>query len=107
MWPDPPDASNGRVLLLLTTPVVFSKQWCPRLPAGTRLVAAAVTGYEAFSGWDLARGGPKPTRFAVPAGSVYFLETSDQQALINSLAESDEDRQLGFGCVVQGVWNYV
>ena len=28
----------------------------------------------AVSGWDVARGGPRRTRFAVPAGSVYFVE---------------------------------
>lgn len=107
-WPAlPPIAPDGRVLLLLTTPAVFAGRWRPRLPEGVRLVTAAVGGYEAFSGWDLARGGPKPTRFAVPAGSVYFLECSSGQSLGSLLAESDEDRRLGYGCVVQGVWNYV
>jgi len=106
-WPDPPPVSEGRVLLLLTTAAVFAERWRPKLPDGTRLVAAAVSGYEAFSGWDLARGGPKPTRFAVPAGSVYFVETPSKQSLSGSLAESDEDRRLGYGCALQGVWNYV
>lgn len=106
-WPSATASSEGRVLLLLTTPAVFAERWRPRLPDGVRLVAAAVSGYEAFSGWDLAQGGPKPARFAVPAGSVYFLESSHGQSLSSSLAESDEDRRLGYGCVVQGVWNYV
>jgi len=105
-WPEAPAPENGRVLLLLTSPAVFAQRWRPRLPADTRLIAAAVNGYEAFSGWDLARGGPKPTRFAVRAGSVYFLESSSGQFPSCSLAESDEDRRLGYGCVVQGVWNY-
>ncbi|MGQ9575777.1 MAG: type III-B CRISPR module-associated protein Cmr3 [Thermoguttaceae bacterium] len=106
-WPSVESSQEGRVLLLLTTPAVFAERWRPRLPDGLRLVAAAVSGYEAFSGWDLARGGPKPTRFAVPAGSVYFLESTNGQSLSSSLAESDEDRRLGYGCVIQGVWNYV
>jgi CRISPR-associated protein Cmr3 len=106
-WPPPPVPHNGRVLLLLTTPGVFAERWRPKLPEGMRLVAAAVSGYEAFSGWDLALGGPKPTRFAVPAGSVYFLESVNGQSISGSLAECDEDRRLGWGCALQGVWNYV
>jgi CRISPR-associated protein Cmr3 len=106
-WPAVPVPQNGRVLLLLTTPAVFAERWRPKLPEGMRLVAAAVSGYEAFSGWDLALGGPKPTRFAVPVGSVYFLESVNGQSTSGSLAESDEDRRLGWGCALQGVWNYV
>jgi len=106
-WPAPPVPHNGRVLLLLTTPAVFAERWRPKLPEGLRLVAAAVSDYEAFSGWDLALGGPKPTRFAVRAGSVYFLESVNAQCTSGSLAESDEDRRLGWGCALQGVWNYV
>ncbi len=106
-WPAPPPVHDGRVLLLLVAPAVFGQRWRPKLPDGARLVAAAVSGYEAFSGWDLASGGPKPTRFAVQAGSVYFVETPHKQSLNGSLAESDEDRRLGYGCVLQGVWNYV
>ncbi len=105
-WPTV-SARDGRVLLLLTTPAVFENVWCPKFSNGTSLVAAAVGGYQAFSGWDLARGGPKPTRFAVPAGSVYFVETSQGESLGDSLADSEEDRRLGYGCIVQGVWNYV
>jgi len=106
-WPAPPAPRDGRVLLLLTTPGVFAKRWRPKLPEGLRLVAAAVNGYESFSGWDLALGGPKPARFAVPAGSVYFLESVNGQAIGSVLAESDADRRLGWGCVLQGVWDYV
>ncbi len=104
-WPSAPP-QDGRLLLLLTTPAAFAERWRPRLPQGVELIAATVNGYEAFSGWDLARGGPKPTRFAVPAGSVYFLESHNGQLFNGSLAESDEDRRLGYGCVLQGVWNY-
>ncbi|MBN2451738.1 MAG: hypothetical protein JXR77_15215, partial [Lentisphaeria bacterium] len=47
---------------------------CPRFSA--RLVAARVGKPLAFSGWDL-RSGPKPTRLAVPAGSVYVFQCTD------------------------------
>ena len=46
----------------------------PRFEA--RLVAARIGKSLAFSGWDLQTG-PKPTRLAVPAGSVYVFECKD------------------------------
>ncbi|MBI2190385.1 MAG: type III-B CRISPR module-associated protein Cmr3 [Planctomycetes bacterium] len=94
--------SEGRALLLLTTPAFFDVR-----RAGLRqyqAIAAAVPGYEAVSGWDLAKRGPKPTRFAVKAGSVYFLEKPLNPAP-PSLCEG-EDAALGWGGFVTGGWNY-
>ena len=68
-WPAPVNAQGGGKLILLTTPAPFGGWRPPGLP----LVAAAVPGYVPVSGWDLARRGPKPNRFAVAAGSVYFV----------------------------------
>ncbi len=93
---------HQKPLVLLTTPCAFQGGWRPRCLDG-RVVAAAVPGSVAFSGWDLARGGPKPTRFAVPAGSVYYLESLPDNWQHN-LAENDEDRQQGWGCCLTGVW---
>lgn len=89
-------------LVLLTTPCPFQAGWRPRRFNG-HLKAAAVPGSLAFSGWDLARGGPKPTRFAVPAGSVYFLESLPND-WAQTLAENGEERQQGWGCCLTGVW---
>ncbi len=103
-WPNQqPQDEKQKPLVLLTTPCPFQAGWKPQALHGL-LVAAAVPGSLAFSGWDLARGGPKPTRFAVPAGSVYFLESLPDNWQ-HSLAENDEDRQLGWGCYLTGVWN--
>jgi CRISPR-associated protein Cmr3 len=102
-WPSSKSQhGKQKPLLLLTTPCEFQGGWKPRCLDG-HLVAAAVPGSVAFSGWDLARGGPKPTRFAVPAGSVYFLESFPNNGS-QSLAENDEDRQQGWGCCLAGVW---
>lgn len=96
----------GKPLVLLTTPCVCADGWKPKSLNG-RLTAAAVSGAVAFSGWDLARGGPKPTRFAVPAGSVYFLKALPENDLPPSLAETDDEYRQGWGCYVTGVWEYV
>lgn len=103
-WPRA-DANNGKQkpLVLMTTPCAFEGGWKPRILDG-HVVSAAVPGSLAFSGWDLARGGPKPTRFAVPAGSVYFLN-SLPDGWADTLAENEEERHQGWGCCLTGVWN--
>lgn len=106
-WPGPA-ATGERALLLLTTPGLFASGWCPACLAGeNKLVAASVPGYEPVSGWDLARGGPKPTRFAAAAGSVYFVSDWPNQPSQSSLADDLEDGRQGWGCYLTGVWNYV
>ncbi len=65
-WPEKmPQSPHERPMLLLTTPGIFTANWKPAC-LNDRLLAAAVPGAVAVSGWDLARAGPKPTRFAAP-----------------------------------------
>ena len=76
-----------RCRLILTTPGLFEGGWKPTGVTGhgrglrfdlrgvrSRLVCAAVPRSEVVSGFDLARGRPKPAQRAAPAGSVYWLE---------------------------------
>ena len=90
--------------VVLTTPAIFGNRWCPAA-LEQQIVAAAIGPAIAVSGWDLAKGGPKPSRHAVPAGSVYFLDRS-VDSLPTSLADTPEDRRQGWGCYLQGVWNH-
>ncbi|MCL4203600.1 MAG: hypothetical protein KJ000_13940 [Pirellulaceae bacterium] len=57
----------------------------------------------AVSGWDLARGGPKPNRFAAQAGSTYFLN-EPLHPWPETLSDNDRDAQQGWGCYLKGVW---
>lgn len=101
VWPSvPPVAGKGR-LVLLTTPAHFNG-W---RPPGVELVAAAVAGQQAVSGWDLAKGGPKPNRFMVPAGSTYFLPPGAR--IPDRRLVEDEDARLGWGSFLEGNWDYV
>ena len=79
--------------------------WVPGAIAGN-VLSAAVPGYRAFSGWDLALRGPKPTRFAIEAGTVYFLAEPLAAFQPPSLCRA-EDAVLGWGHVVNGVWSHV
>lgn len=101
-WPQAP-AANGQRMLVLTAPGPFDG-WKPN---GIKLIAAAVPGHVAVSGWDLARGGPKRNRFAVAAGSVYFLKQPPQdRSAAGSLCDG-EDAAVGWGTYVEGAWDYV
>lgn len=101
-WPAVTPEQRGKRLVLLTTPAPFNGWKPPTLTP----VAAAVPGNVPVSGWDLARGGPKPNRFAVPAGSVYFLNETSNLSNSGQPLCADEDAALGWGAYVGGIWNY-
>ena len=101
-WPAVPARTGDGRLVLLTTPAPLGGWRPPRLS----LFAAAVPGHVPVSGWDMARRGPKPTRFAVPAGSVYFCgEETDLPNHTDSLC-AGEDAAVGWGTYLEGVWRH-
>jgi len=58
----------------------------------------------AFSGWDYAENKPKPTRYAIPAGSVYFVEFEGEIKLNQPYLKLGELTKLGYGLCFLGVW---
>lgn len=85
--------------------------WC-KVPGcediEVRLVSAVLGRWEALSGWDYEKRGPKATRKLVPAGSVYLVELKDPSKS-QQLAEHLWGKPLcpqsandGFGCVCIG-----
>ena len=136
-WYDPPnevkeafasfDPKRNLIRMVLATPALFEHGWKPawlsketgslQLPRGLanvklRLVAAAVGRREAVSGWNLRTNQPKPVRWAVPAGSVYFFEVAegDPAAVLKSwmrpVSDREQDRKDGFGLAVWGIGGY-
>lgn len=105
-WPKP-EAGKAHFHYLLT-PGFFGHGAIPDVLPGTAPVcAAAVRDTCSVSGWDLARRGPKPARFGVSAGSVYFAESPQGCEPLTSLCRESEDQAAGYGAVLSGVWNYV
>jgi CRISPR-associated protein Cmr3 len=103
-WPRLTPRKGHHPLILLTTPAIFSPgKWYPSCFAG-KVMAAAVPSPIAISGWDLAKGGPKPTRFAAPAGSTFFLN-DELTSLPAALGDDEEDQLQGWGCFIQGEWH--
>ena len=109
-WPDVA-ADGDRSLWLLATPGIFGgrdghrradRPDAIRTPA--RLAAASSGSPLAVSGWDIAMNGPRPTRFAVPAGAVYCVEGAFAPAG-GSLCSDSELVQEGWGFALRGVWN--
>ena len=102
-WPEP-DWNRERATWYLATPAFFDvKTGLPDMLDGVKLRAAASGPGTAVSGWDVARNGPRPTRFAVPAGAVYFVEGAGRctdgpfRLDVNAFAE-------GWGFALQGKW---
>lgn len=111
------------VAMHLLTPAVFTRGWRPgwldgTAPhpalAGAQLVAAAVGRPETVSGWsyETGRRGPKPTWWAAPAGSTFFLrlprpltEADLNELWLTSVSDRSEHRDNGYGTAVWGVWN--
>jgi CRISPR-associated protein Cmr3 len=101
-WPGVRSGSRALWLLATPAPVQPGQSWPAGLPEH-QLQAAASLAPLAFSGWDVARGGPHPARFAVPAGSVYFVN-GDWAPARDSVCTADEDVAQGWGFALQGDW---
>jgi hypothetical protein len=130
VWPEALPASNAkdsqRAFTWLISPVINYRHartngqrepWEP-MTLG-KLIAAACPKPLPVSGWDMAgdekskwRDRPRPTRYAVPAGAVYFWErggNADQDKKwlpgpLVQLAENAKDRANGWGMALRGVW---
>jgi CRISPR-associated protein Cmr3 len=106
LWMQPEPIENRSLWLLASPAFLPGPCALPIVPPPARLIAATSGTPIGVSGWDVARGGPRPMRFAVPAGSVYFVDgsfTPPQQ----SLCTDPEDVAQGWGFVLRGTWNYV
>jgi CRISPR-associated protein Cmr3 len=99
-WPRS-DRDGRQSLWYLATPAFFDPAR-PPLSQGLTLRAAASGAGMAVSGWDVARNGPRPTRFAVPAGAVYFVDGIAPACGPFDLDEAEAAE--GWGFALQGIW---
>jgi CRISPR-associated protein Cmr3 len=115
----PTTAPHGRLVLYLATPAVFANGWRPDLSAwpGTELVAAALGDPQVIASAtpDRATGsvGRGRMMWAVPAGSVYYLQFVNEQAALAAAAElrrlplrqaRESLATAGFGFALTGNW---
>jgi len=130
LWPKPsPELAKAmgmadRVRMILITPAHFTGGWKPEwlnddlkgTPPSVhglklRLVSAAVGRRMATSGWDLFHKRPKPVRWLVGSGSVYFFEVLQGSAAaltgdawLKPVSDEEQSRKDGYGLAVWGVW---
>ncbi len=117
-------ATSRGLRLVATSPLFFEKGWLPDgfvningeyrgQLAGLNVILRAAFAPRPIhvSGWDMAKGEPKPTARMVAPGAVYFFERADGGAFGEAEARSLWLAALGgrvnegFGRVVPGVWN--
>ena len=121
---------KNKLRMVLATPAIFSDGWLPGWlngwpeddvpdywPEGLKLklVSACTDHWKPISGWSLEKGkrGPKPFRWLVPAGSVYFFDVLKGDAAVvaknlwlRSVCDDKQDRLDGFGLALWGIWDY-
>lgn len=140
-WPKPVFPSREQfaaadgLRLLLVTPAIFSHGWLPGwmadatipglagLGAQVTLTGAAIERRVPVSGWGITRkegaggkeAGARATRYAVPAGGVYFFRFTKgapdpdlwkiiwERLWLNPVADRQTDRESGFGLVLPGL----
>ena len=134
LWQCPPAiraalADNPvRIRMMLATPAVWAAGgWIPDWVAqgeplpGTNvkftLVGACLDRWKPISGWCMEEGneGPKPVRWMVPAGAVYFLECSSGNSaeladhwlkpVSDSAKNESQESKDGFGLATWGTWS--
>lgn len=102
-WPTvEPSAGAAGMFVVLTTPALLDNGWTM---SAWQPAAASVGSPVPISGWDMARGGPKPTRYAVPPGSTFFF-AGDAPGPTEPFVGTIEDGRLGYGCFLKGYWTH-
>ena len=106
---------TDNVKLVLLTPAYFSAGWQPVggewsrwLGKDAKLVSAAIGKPRAFSGWDMVKKYPKPLRYFVPAGSVFYFENATTPSSpFTETPQGDADYgAMGYGAFAAVAWNY-
>lgn len=112
--------SSGAFKLYFATPTIFDQGWLPKWidnntykaeysSLSFELITAAVGKPISIGGWDMKKNMPKPTRQAVPAGSLYYFKVSDQSCVDTIVKTfhykniSDYQAAEGFGLCFVGV----
>lgn len=123
-WPTPPPApDDGGFTTILLSPAIFGsgsrggeRPWLPEDIGALR--AAAVPDPLPVSGWTRynVNGGlveaARPTRYAVPAGAVYFWQKGRNGAGMAAaqdmytLSSTPHERAGGFGTAIRGTWKW-
>ncbi len=102
------NTSQGKTALCLLTDTIFDGGFMPlnKEIGGSEIISAITGKKKCLSGWDLEKKQPKPIIHAVPAGSVYFLNSAPK---LKDLEEgiSYKRNDFGYGRFFTMNWNFV
>jgi CRISPR-associated protein Cmr3 len=109
--PAEPTRLPARFKLYFATPALFTHGWLAQdwkkfFSGNADFVAAALPRFNARGGFDLFTQNHKPSERYVPAGSVYYFETTRELELIQNNI-TDAGQTLGLGQVIIGRWTNV
>jgi len=103
---------DGRFLLYMATPTIVEQNgtctWDIKIEIENKLgvtvnsLYAAIDKAQPVGGWDVAKKMPKLARYAIPQGSVYFIEFSGEVS--RAWVKLGKLLKLGFGLGFVGVW---
>ncbi len=106
---------TGNIMIYLATPAIFENGILPKSFDGEniilngvkcKLIAIANSKPITVSTFDIVKNKPRASRLAVPAGSVYFVETHEKIITHGFLTFTDEMEEYGFGRALIGGWKY-
>jgi len=110
-----PEPENGLLKIYLTTPAIFNKGFIPEFiekeqidGINLKLLTYSIDKPVYIGGFDMKNRKPKPMKKAVPAGSVYYLETDKPKELaeiIHGKSVSEKYAEQGFGICYCGTFS--
>ncbi len=111
----PPKTLKGRIMIYLATPSIFKNGILPQNFDGEnifingvkcKLVSIANAKSITVSTFDIAKNRPRASKLAMPAGSVYFVESEKEIKSDGFITFTDEMEEYGFGRSLIGGWDY-
>lgn len=111
----PNKTMTGKIMIYLATPAIFENGFLPKSFDGEnilingakcKLVSIANSKPITVSTFDIVKNKPRASKLAVPAGSVYFVETQENISANGFLTFTDEMEEYGFGRALIGGWDY-
>ncbi|MCL4408237.1 MAG: type III-B CRISPR module-associated protein Cmr3 [Thermotogae bacterium] len=111
----PAKTLKGRIMIYLATPAIFKNGVLPQNFDGEnifingvkcKLISIANGKSVTVSTFDIAKHKPRASKFAVPAGSVYFVESEKEIKSDGFITFTDEMEEYGFGRSLIGGWDY-
>lgn len=98
--------ANGRRLAVAISPVVLDELPGPGADffGLGKVVSACLGKAERIGGWDSGNRRSLPMRFAIPAGSVWYLEDAPQANGMQGTISIGHATKWGFGALLLGKW---